>query len=134
MGPRQSLKSFTTDRFGNTVDEETRAALAMLDDERALGPMFEVVLSGDESGAQRAAELVDEVRDELNPPLEALLNGRFDRQPGAEFAEGPPVPRARNHEFVCSGCFLICHRAQLANGEQNLCRDCADMPAGARAA
>jgi hypothetical protein len=39
--------------------------------------------------------------------------------------EGEAGPERGADEFVCSNCFLVLKRSQLANARQMLCRDCA---------
>ena len=49
-----------------------------------------------------------------------------DDDAGAEGGDGPTriVPR-RPGEFLCSSCFLVLPRNQLADEKRMLCRDCA---------
>ncbi|MFO1538204.1 MAG: DUF4193 family protein [Actinomycetota bacterium] len=78
--------------------------------------------------------------DDVEAPLDALLQERTakatledeeeeveDEEGDAdERGEGPTriVPR-RPGEFLCSSCFLVLPRHQLADEARNLCRDCA---------
>lgn len=78
--------------------------------------------------------------DDVEAPLDALLQERTakatleDEEDEVEDEEGDPdergegptriVPR-RPGEFLCSSCFLVLPRHQLADEARNLCRDCA---------
>ena len=78
--------------------------------------------------------------DDVEAPLDALLQERtasatleddedeIEEEEGDadDRGEGPTriVPR-RPGEFLCSSCFLILPRNQLADEERMLCRDCA---------
>jgi Domain of unknown function (DUF4193) len=86
-------------------------------------------------------ELDEELHpDDVEAPLDALLQERTasatledeeeeveEEEPDTdERGEGPTkiVPR-RPGEFLCSSCFLVLPRNQLADEERMLCRDCA---------
>ena len=78
--------------------------------------------------------------DDVEAPLDALLQERTasatledeedevedDEVDADDRTEGPTriVPR-RPGEFLCSSCFLVLPRHQLADEERMLCRDCA---------
>jgi hypothetical protein len=78
--------------------------------------------------------------DDVEAPLDALLQERTasatledeeeeieeEEADSDERGEGPTkiVPR-RPGEFLCSSCFLVLPRNQLADEERMLCRDCA---------
>jgi hypothetical protein len=68
--------------------------------------------------------------------LDVLLRttGVLPDEPEVEAVEEEgELPTARRaNEFVCSGCFLIKPRNQLADAERRVCRDCVDPPAAAR--
>ena len=121
-----------------------------VDDELDVSPEIPVPVSTDDTATAVAevAEEDDDVVDldeELHPddveePLDVLLQERTasatleddeeevedDEDPGAEGGEGPTriVPR-RPGEFLCSSCFLVLPRNQLADEARMLCRDCA---------
>ncbi len=47
--------------------------------------------------------------------------------PGADLAEGDLAIRLvpqQAAEFVCTNCFLVRHRSQLADEKKIICRDC----------
>jgi len=119
-------------------------------DELEVSPEIPVPVITDDTAAV-GAEVVEEDDDvvdldeELHPddveePLDVLLQERTasatleddeeevedDEDPGAEGGEGPTriLPR-RPGEFLCSSCFLVLPRNQLADEARMLCRDCA---------
>jgi hypothetical protein len=76
--------------------------------------------------------------DDVEVPLDALLKERTasakledeeedleDEEPDADPGEGPTkiMPR-RPGEFLCTSCFLVLPRNQLADEARMLCRDC----------
>ncbi len=121
-----------------------------VDDELDVSPEIPVPVITDDTAVAvvEVAEEDDDVVDldeELHPddveePLDVLLQERTasatleddeeevedDEDPGAEGGEGPTriVPR-RPGEFLCSSCFLVLPRNQLADEARMLCRDCA---------
>jgi hypothetical protein len=98
-----------------------------------------VVAEGEEE--EDVLELDEELHpDDVEAPLDALLQERTasatledeeeeveeEEVDTDERGEGPTkiVPR-RPGEFLCSSCFLVLPRNQLADEERMLCRDCA---------
>ena len=82
-----------------------------------------------------APEDDDEEEEEVEPGLDALLTGILapderaageddDGEDAASGLEIEYVPTARRDEFVCSACFLIWNRRQLADAGRRLCLDC----------
>jgi len=78
--------------------------------------------------------------DDVEAPLDALLQERTakatleDEEEEVEEEEGDADERGEGHtrivprrpgEFLCSSCFLVLPRHQLADEARNLCRDCA---------
>jgi hypothetical protein len=103
-------------------------------------PPEEAVREGDEED-EDVLELDEEAHpDDVEAPLDALLQERTasatledeeeeieeEEADVDERGEGPTkiVPR-RAGEFLCSSCFLVLPRNQLADEERMLCRDCA---------
>jgi Domain of unknown function (DUF4193) len=121
-----------------------------VDDELDVSPEIPVPVITDDTATEvvEVAEEDDDVVDldeELHPddveePLDVLLQERTasatleddeeevedDDDPSAEGSDGPTriVPR-RPGEFLCSSCFLVLPRNQLADEARMLCRDCA---------
>jgi len=121
-----------------------------VDDELDVSPEIPVPVITDDTATEVAevAEEDDDVvdldeklhPDDVEEPLDVLLQERTasatleddeeevedDEDPGAEGGEGPTriVPR-RPGEFLCSSCFLVLPRNQLADEARMLCRDCA---------
>ena len=98
-----------------------------------------VVAEGEEE--EDVLDLDEELHpDDVEAPLDALLQERTasatledeeeeveeEEADTDERGEGPTkiVPR-RPGEFLCSSCFLVLPRNQLADEERMLCRDCA---------
>jgi hypothetical protein len=124
----------------------------LVEDEEVLDVALEVpvpvVTDATVAGTEVAEEEEDDVVDldeELHPddveePLDVLLQERTasatleddeeeleeEEVDGDERGEGPTriVPR-RPGEFLCSSCFLVLPRNQLADEKRMLCRDCA---------
>ena len=96
-----------------------------------------VVAEGEEE--EEGLELDEELHpDDVEAPLDALLQERTasatledeeeeveEEEADVEPGEGPAkiVPR-RPGEFLCSSCFLVLPRNQMADEERMLCRDC----------
>jgi hypothetical protein len=118
-----------------------------LDIDAELEPEIPVatVVAPDEAKDEDEEDDVLDLDEELHPddveaPLDALLQERtasatleddeeeIDEEEGDadDRGEGPTriVPR-RPGEFLCSSCFLVLPRNQLADEERMLCRDCA---------
>ncbi len=104
----------------------------------AVVPADEVVKDEDEE--DDVLDLDEELHpDDVEAPLDALLQERtasatleddeedLEEEEGDadDRGEGPTriVPR-RPGEFLCSSCFLVLPRNQLADAERMLCRDC----------
>jgi hypothetical protein len=96
---------------------------------------------GDEDEDEDVLDLDEELHpDDVEAPLDALLQEKTaaatmedeeeeleEEEPESDDrADGPAriVPR-RPGEFLCSSCFLVLPRNQLADEERMLCRDCA---------
>jgi hypothetical protein len=119
------------------------------EDEDALPEEVPVAVVTDETATSEPAEEEDDegldLDEELHPddvedPLDVLLQERTasatleddedeledDDVDGDDRADGPTkiVPR-RPGEFLCSSCFLVLPRNQLADEKRQLCRDCA---------
>ena len=131
----------------DTVDDD---AVDLLDDDLDLTPEVPVAVVTDDPTveAEAAEEEDDDVLDldeELHPddveePLDVLLQERTasatleddeeeldeDEGDADDRVDGPTriVPR-RPGEFLCSSCFLVLPRNQLADEKRQLCRDCA---------
>ncbi len=67
---------------------------------------------------QEAAE--DETPEEEDEPILVTMS----TEERAEPLDARVVPMQAS-EFVCSNCFLVKHRSQLADRKKMLCRDCA---------
>ena len=100
-----------------------------------------VPAKGDDEDDEDVLDLDEELHpDDVEAPLDALLQERTakatleDEEEEVEDEEGDVdergegttriVPR-RPGEFLCSSCFLVLPRHQLADEERMLCRDCA---------
>jgi len=96
---------------------------------------------GEEEEDEDVLDLDEELHpDDVEAPLDALLQEKTaaatmedeeeeleEEEPESDDrADGPAriVPR-RPGEFLCSSCFLVLPRNQLADEERMLCRDCA---------
>jgi hypothetical protein len=122
--------------------------LVLLDDDLDVSPEIPVAVVTDDPVVETPEEEDDDVVDldeELHPddveePLDVLLQERTasatleddeedleeDEGDADDRVDGPTriVPR-RPGEFLCSSCFLVLPRNQLADEERVLCRDCA---------
>jgi uncharacterized protein DUF4193 len=103
-------------------------------------PVAAPVVAAEGEEEDDALELDEELHpDDVEAPLDALLQERTasatledeeeeveEEEADIEPGEGPAkiVPR-RPGEFLCSSCFLVLPRNQLADEERMLCRDCA---------
>jgi len=59
-------------------------------------------------------------------PDEVELAETFEL-PGADLSDESLTVRVdpqQADEFTCAGCFMVCHRSQLAVADQMLCQDC----------
>ncbi|HSO95696.1 MAG TPA: DUF4193 family protein [Acidimicrobiia bacterium] len=99
-----------------------------------------VVVAGEGEEDEDVIDLDEELHpDDVEAPLDALLQERTasatledeeeeveEEEVDVEPGEAPAkiVPR-RPGEFLCSSCFLVLPRNQLADEERMLCRDCA---------
>lgn len=124
-------------------DDADLPAVAALETEVPAEPTVPVpapaaVVEGEEE--EDVLDLDEELHpDDVEAPLDALLQERTasatledeeeeveEEEVDVEPGEGPTkiVPR-RPGEFLCSSCFLVLPRNQLADEERMLCRDCA---------
>ena len=103
-------------------------------------PVAAPVVAAEGEEEEDVLELDEELHpDDVEAPLDALLQERTasatledeeeeveEEEADIEPGEGPAkiVPR-RPGEFLCSSCFLVLPRNQLADEERMLCRDCA---------
>jgi hypothetical protein len=129
-------------------DDLADDALLVVDDDIEVSPEVPVAVVTDTTATETGDEEDDDVVDldeELHPddveePLDVLLQERTasatleddeeeleeEDVDGEDRGEGPTriVPR-RPGEFLCSSCFLVLPRNQLADEARMLCRDCA---------
>ena len=130
------------------LDDDLLDVVDVVDDaDLEVSPEIPVPVVTDATGTDAADEDDDvvDLDEELHPddveePLDVLLQERTasatleddedededDDDAGAEGGDGPTriVPR-RPGEFLCSSCFLVLPRNQLADEARMLCRDCA---------
>ena len=86
-----------------------------------------LLLVGCATGVTAAATDIRPIQSWADYRLALTEDGSSDEEADAENpADGPTriVPR-RPGEFLCSSCFLVLPRHQLADEERMLCRDCA---------
>jgi hypothetical protein len=126
------------------VDDDDDS-IDLIDDDIDASPEVPVAVVTDDEEATDDEDDVVDLDEELHPddveePLDVLLQERTasatleddeeeidDEEADADDrAEGPTriVPR-RPGEFLCSSCFLLLPRNQLADEDRQLCRDCA---------
>ena len=126
-------------------DDVVEDPLDLLDDDVVLVPEVPVAVVADDEEATDEDDDVVDLDEELHPddveePLDVLLQERTasatleddedevddEESDGDDRGDGPTriVPR-RPGEFLCSSCFLLLPRNQLADEKRQLCRDCA---------
>ncbi len=112
----------------DTEGRQTVRARRGRDGDRARAPEAEGAL--EEPDVQ---EDLDEALDELLrlqltgiAPEEAVLFEDDEGEARARPTDDDGVRPRTAGEFVCHGCFLVKSRAQLADSERSLCRDCSD--------
>jgi hypothetical protein len=119
------------------LDEDLGAELDVVEDVEE----DEDVVGVDEDEEEDILELEEELHpDDIEAPLDALLQERTasatleDEEDELEDDEmdidergdtSVRIAPRRPGEFLCSSCFLVLPRSQLADTEKMLCRDCA---------
>lgn len=78
-----------------------------------------LAMDGDEAGEDGAEE------EGVDPESTAVGDGQAQGTPVLAGVGRPVMAGCSPDEFVCRGCFLVRHRAQLTDAVGGLCRDCA---------
>jgi hypothetical protein len=108
------------DEDEDNEDEDGQEAAGSTDDDEESDETSLEDLLAKRAAARRGGEDSDE-------DVTEILGMSSEREPSTLDVDPPPgkVTPIRSDEFVCTRCYLVKPRVQLADPERGLCRDCA---------